>query len=164
MTKLPSCQKKAPKALKSLDAGLKSAPVPAGKRGASSLRGASTANSGPADPRRRLSHTRKANGPHDGEGIFPACKALKNHETAKNLDFARACFSGRRSATRRRGEGRPNDTPRPELSLPPEQARAPTPPPPPPWTARRACGRWGRARSCAGGSTSASPRPTRRPG
>ena len=41
MTKLPSCQKKAPKALKSLDAELKSAPVPAErweiKRGSQTL-------------------------------------------------------------------------------------------------------------------------------
>ena len=35
--KVEKLQKKAPKALKSLDAELKSAPVPAGKRGAGSL-------------------------------------------------------------------------------------------------------------------------------
>src|SRR5277367_4593199 len=85
MTKL---QKKAPKALKSLDAGLKSAPVPAGKRGASSLRGASTANSRPAAPGGACRTRGKANGPHDGEGNFPACKALKNQETAKESRFA----------------------------------------------------------------------------
>jgi hypothetical protein len=59
-------RKKAPKALKSLDAELKSAPVP----GASSLRVASTANSGPADPRRPVAHPEKRMDRTTGREIF----------------------------------------------------------------------------------------------
>ena len=55
-------QKKAPNALKSLDAELKSAPLPG------------------------WPHRAEANGPQEGEGNFPGCKALKNRETrARNL-------------------------------------------------------------------------------
>src|ERR1700685_4004537 len=86
MTKL---QKRAPKALKSLDAGLKSAPVPAGKRGASSLRGASTANSRPADPRRRLSHTRKSERNARRGGKFSCLQGLEKSRDCKRISLRR---------------------------------------------------------------------------
>ena len=86
--KVGKLQKKAPKALKSLDAELKSAPVPRGSAGRAPFAGRRLRTVGrPTLAPRRLSH-RKSNGSHDGEGNFPACKALKNHETAKESRFA----------------------------------------------------------------------------
>ena len=105
MTRLQKLQKKAPKALKSLDAKLKSAPVAAGNAGRARWRGIVREGLEPGEPpsssnphgarrpnvvRGRLEGGRKEAGGRNKFGestltVWEACNRLKSHKTAKAL-------------------------------------------------------------------------------
>ena len=86
--KVAKLQKKAPEALKSLHAELKSAPVAVSNVGASLVRGDRLRGLERPNADRRLSGARKKRRPRDGEGNFPGCKALKRHKTGKESRLA----------------------------------------------------------------------------
>ena len=126
VAKWTSGQKKAPEALKSLDAELKSAPVAAGNGGARLVRGGSAPRLGAADRRpSALSGAGKKEGPRDGEGNFPGCKALKSHKTG--MESRLAVQSSSASPPRCRTPPRSRRSPFRRGETPAPQAKPATP-------------------------------------